>query len=310
MFDDFLSKTTETNLIEICMRMRSFRLLRSILSLVVCILGLMSCSEKDDGIPSNQIHYTTKNNSVLELENLNSFGGAKIISNTYSPEDSVYIIEFSTEITEIGENSFYDCKSLTSVIIPPSVKKIGKSAFEDCKNLTSVNIPPLVTEIGIRAFRGCSSLTSISIPASVKKIEKIVFLGCKSLTNIKVDSDNPVYDSREDCNAIIHTKSNTLITGCQNTIIPKSVIKIDNFAFGLCSSLTSISIPKSVKEIGIFAFSNCSSLKSISIPPSVIVIGDCAFADCSSLTAVKVSKNTEIADDAFEDCPNVKIERF
>ena len=78
---------------------------------------------------------------------------------------------------------------------------------------------------------GCIGLTSVTIPNSVTSIGDDIFAGCDGLTSIKVEDGNPVYDSREDCNAIIETASNTLVFGCMNTIIPNSVTSIGECAF-------------------------------------------------------------------------------
>lgn len=106
-----------------------------------------------------------------------------------------------------------------------------------------VIIPELETEIKKVAFEDCSNLASVSIPPSVTEIENWVFSDCPSLASFFVSKDNKVYDSREDCNAIIHTESNTLIYGCKNTIIPPSVTEIGEFAFSGCSGLASIPPP-------------------------------------------------------------------
>ena len=66
-----------------------------------------------------------------------------------------------------------------------------------------------------------------------------------------------VYDSRNDCNAIIKTSDNTLVVGCKNTIIPSSVTSLGDWAFFGCSGLTSITIPESVTLIGDAAFRHC-----------------------------------------------------
>jgi hypothetical protein len=84
-----------------------------------------------------------------------------------------------------------------------------------------------------------------------------------------VENGNTIYDSRENCNAIIETATNTLIAGCQNTIIPNSVTSIGDRAFSGCSSLTSITIPNSVTSIGDYAFSYCSSLTHITLESSI-----------------------------------------
>ena len=109
-------------------------------------------------------------------------------------------------------------------------------------------------------------MKKVSIPEGVTEIGDEAFGGCSSLESIVVDSNNKVYDSRNNCNAIIHTESNTLIAGCKNTIILEGVTRIADGAFRGCSSLTEIVIPESVTWIGNCAFWGCSSLKKVSIP--------------------------------------------
>jgi hypothetical protein len=198
-------------------------------------------------------------------------------------------ITIPDSVTSIGEYAFYNCTGLTSIIIPNSVTSIGRSAFYYCAKLTSITIPNSVISIGDYAFSSCTKLTSITIPASVTNIDLCAFFNCPSLTSIIVDENNKVYDSRENCNAIIHTETDTLIAGCQNTIIPQSVINIGTCAFGKCSTLTTISIPDSVKNIAGYAFYKCKSLSEINIPYSVTTIGSSAFEDCESLTSISIS---------------------
>ena len=209
-------------------------------------------------------------------------------------------------VTSIGDYTFDNCFSLTSVTIPNSVTNIGMSAFYGCSALTSITIPNFVTSIGNNAFSGCSSFTSITIPNSVTSIGNYAFISCESLTSMMVESGNTVYDTRENCNAIIETASKTLIAGCQSTTIPNSVTSIGGSAFYGCSSLTSLTIPNSVTSIGSSAFSDCSSLTSITIPNSVTSIGSSAFSDCSSLTSITIPNSvTTVGDYAFYKCSSL-----
>lgn len=157
--------------------------------------------------------------------------------------------------------------------------------------MTSVTIPESVTTIDGYAFEGCSGLTSVTISSSVTSIGNRAFSACDGLTSIVVDENNSVYDSRENCNAIIETSTNTLIQGCSNTIIPNDITSIGDRAFRDCSSLTSVTIPEGVTSIGYDAFFECRGLTSVVIPSSVTSIGSLAFQGCSGLTSVKVNWN-------------------
>ena len=201
----------------------------------------------------------------------------------------------------------------TELVIPgkidgKKVTDIGAHAFQNCSSLTSITIPAGVKSIEWCAFYGCSSLTSITIPVGVKSIEDFAFYGCDSLTSIIVDKGNKYYDSRDNCNAIIETKSNKLIYGCKKTVIPKSVTSIGARAFENCSGLTSIIIPEGVTNIGYSAFWGCSGLTSITIPKSVTSIDMDAFFECSGLTSITIPDSvTSIGDHAFGLCNKLVI---
>ena len=225
------------------------------------------------------------------------------------------VLRFSVSSEENGEAVVSGVKNkdnLGAVIIPEKVKiadkvysvtGIREMAFYGCSGLTSITIPNSVTSIGIGAFYGCTGLTSITIPNSVTSIGIGAFSGCSGLTSIEVEAGNTQYDSREACNAIIETESNTLIAGCMNTIIPNSVTSIGGYAFSGCTGLTSINIPNSVTSIGDYAFASCIGLTSVTIPESVTSIGNQVFEGCSGLTSITIPESvTSIGIGAFYDC--------
>ena len=237
-------------------------------------------------------------------------------------------IELPNSIVSIGYSAFYNCFSLVSANIPNEITTIESSLFCGCSSLASIYIPNSVTCIERRAFCGCSSITNITIPVSVREISENPFENCSSLKQITVANDNNYYDSRNNCNAIIETSTNKLITGCQNTnilnsvtaigdyafkgcigltseIIPNSVTAIGIGAFEGCTNLTNISIPNSVSEIAPWVFDSCISLISISIPNSIKSIGNYAFGECSSLTSIQIPYSVIDIYRPFPGCDNL-----
>ena len=225
--------------------------------------------------------------------------------NVVIPEEVTYGNK-TLKVTSIGDFAFGECSGLTSITIPNSVTSIGNYAFENCSGLTSITIGNSVTSIGNEAFFDCSGLTSIIIPNSVTSIGSRAFSFCSGLTSIIVEPGNTEYDSRNNCNAIIKTSTNSLISGCKNTIIPNSVTSIGDEAFQGCYGLTSITIPNSVTSIGSYAFHSCSGLTSITIPNSVTSIGISTFYNCSGLTSITIPNSvTSIGDYAFYNCSSL-----
>lgn len=242
-------------------------------------------------------------------------------------------ITIPSSVVAIGENAFLSCWGLTSMVveegnptydsregchaiietmtntllfgcsntsIPTSVTSIGDMAFFGFVDLKSITLPANLTTIGEYAFARCCSLKSLIIPAGVTSIGDFAFWACKELTSIVVEKGNTTYDSREDCHAIIETSSNTLVFGCRNTIIPRSVTAIGRFAFSECSDLKAIIIPDNVSFIGFGAFERCSSLTSVTIPGSVDVIYYSAFWICDNLTVIVLGHGIrKICGDAF-----------
>lgn len=294
------------------------------------------------------------------------------IGTVFKSQSAIYSfdeLQYFTGLTSIGSQAFYNCKYMTSMILPSNVESIGDWAFAYCRNLLSFTVPRSVTSItgniiqgcksisaitvesgntvydsrndcnaiistsnntlisGCKntvipntvtaiencAFNSCTGLVSITIPSSVTTIGTGVFNGCSGLDYITVESGNTVFDSRENCNAIIRTQSNYLIAGSNNTVIPNGVRSIGDYAFNYRINLSNIVIPSSVRYIYNGAFSNCIGLTSVIIPNGVETLANYSFQNCTNLVFVSIpSSVTSMGYSVFANCNNlvdVKVEK-
>ncbi len=216
-------------------------------------------------------------------------------------------VEYPDATTENAINSFAFSNLSGELLIDNSIVVIKDQAFCNCSGLTRIVMPNSVTSIGECAFQSCSGLTSITIPSGVTNIGLFPFKGCTGLVEIVVEEDNTVYDSRNNCNAIIKTSTNELVVGCKNTTIPESIISIGDYAFWDCTELDSITMPNSVTSIGTNAFFGCCGLTSILISNGVTSIKQFAFCNCSGLTSITIPNSvTSIYGDAFAGCTSLE----
>ncbi|MBQ6209931.1 MAG: leucine-rich repeat domain-containing protein [Prevotella sp.] len=199
-------------------------------------------------------------------------------------------------VVGIGRSGFHSCAELTTVWLPDSLQFIGDYAFYGCTKLRTIQIPETVYGISENAFTGCSELTDVScpyipgvnlgvvfpnanveiigykasdedydvvIPRLVTSIGQRTFSHCQNIRTMRVEEGNSVYDSRDNCNAIILTAENKLLYGCKNTSIPETITAIGEYAFEGHTGLVAIAIPAAVAAIGEGAFTGCTGLTSV-----------------------------------------------
>lgn len=246
-------------------------------------------------------------------------------------------------VAHIGENAFFYCGKLTSVILPNGIETIGDSAFEGCAALTCITLPNSVQYIGNEAFCGCSSLTAVTMGTGVTYIGERAFKNCSALAAVTVPNG-------------VTTIEKSTFSGCLSlaaVTLPSGVTAIRGGAFFDCTSLGTLVLPRGVTSIGSNAFYNtgyyndnsnwtdgvlyigdhlieakrtlsgCYTVKNgtktiadtafelsevtaVVIPQEAVSIGDKAFAYCWNLTSVQIGNGvTDIGELAFYDCPRL-----
>ena len=246
---------------------------------------------------------------------------------------SITTLKLSKNLKTISIGAFNSI-NIRELIIPEGVENLSDTCFAFCQNLESVQLPTSIRYISITAFLSCpnltyhienglkyldtnhvclteinnNELTVLNIEANTTAIYSTLnfMVSDSNIEYINVDSNNPVYDSRNNCNAIIETATNELILGCGNTVIPEDIVKIRQFSFKNCKTVETIVIPTSVTFIGWAAFRN-SSLQSIEISSNVTDIDNECFLDCNNLVSVNILSNsiTYFKQAIFKNCSSL-----
>ena len=257
------------------------------------VTSLLNYFMGDEGVSSfNELQYFTGVHTLLT----NEFSGCKYLTG----------IQLPPQLESINGNAFRSCVRLTAIDIPGSVKTIDEFAFYGCFALTTVTFGEGLKTIGDKAFNGCSGLLRVDLPSTVTSIAATSFQSCPAIASITVAPGNTVYDSREDCNAVVKTSNNQLVLGCQNTTFPESVTTIGPCAFLGCSKLTAINIPEGITGIGSSAFQGCTKLTTAVLPATLTSLGNSAFYGCTNLTDVRLAEGlNNIESYAFYSCRNL-----
>lgn len=195
-------------------------------------------------------------------------------------------LQYFTGLTALEKDAFREATNLTSIVIPENVVRIsGGWTFYGCTSLEKVVLPDNLTFIDSMTF--CNTniksislptlnnlilgyavftqtpLKSLFIPEKVTTIYNYPAYNCPNLASISVDEANTIFDSREGCNAIIKTSTNTLIAGCKNTVIPESVTALAEYAFFKTDGLVKLELPAGLTSIGRFGIRDCTSLTTV-----------------------------------------------
>ena len=214
-------------------------------------------------------------------------------------------------VTVIEERVFFQASSLSSITLPSTIREIKSYAFYVCP-FREIDLPEGLTTIGKNAFL-VSNIASVHIPASCIAIDDTAFSSCTNISTITVAPGNPVYDSRNNCNAIIETTSNRLIRAANNATLFEGITSINTSALSgysaerlvLPQSVTSIGsdafykarckeiiLPRGTQAIGSQAFAMCKQLKSVYIPASATVLGDALLNGANTTATVYVEKGS------------------
>lgn len=208
-------------------------------------------------------------------------------------------------LTVISNGTFDFCASLEHIDIPSSVTTIEGLAFGCCYSLADITLPEALETLGEDAFTYCSSLEEVFLPAKVKEIGKAPFGFCPKLTSIVVDPNNPYFDSRNECNAIIRTKTNTLVSACKTVTIPGGIVGLEKYSCCGLLDVDTIVIPSSVTYIGELAFFGCETLVHVDFgaESDLKTIDRYAFYCCYAIEEFVLPEGLEtIEDNAFSNC--------
>jgi len=176
--------------------------------------------------------------------------------------------------------------SFNEVILPDSILEIGDCAFASCKSLSKIVIPPSVTKIG-SAFGNCLSLKSIALPPDLACIPASCFIGC-GLTEITFNEK------------LVEIGNNAFLNCCfRHVVIPDSVAIIGVSAFAQNYDLESVVLPHHLKDLSVHSFAGCSKLKQVEMPSSLNSIGERCFDSCDLESIIIPDGVSVIADAAF-----------
>ena len=218
-----------------------------------------------------------------------------------------FILTIPEGITKIYQNAFKGCEKLTKVYFPTSLVEIGNSAFYNCTALETAKLLPTINKVGDYAF-SYTSLKRVFIPSVYTNVNLTAFWWLGKVEKITVEEGHSKYDSRDNCNAIVETSTNTIVYGCEKTLFVSSIKKIGEGAFMTCKGYMRFTIPESIEEIGKSAFEN-SNIMTVTIKNNNVKLGDKIFYSCKELYYARFPDGVEeIPNSCFCESPYATFE--
>ncbi len=234
-------------------------------------------------------------------------------NNLKTIEDRAFFSSGLTEfialsVERVGEEAFWNCGDLESVVFGAQLKSLGRCAFSGCQNLASVTIGNSVTVVGARAFEGCA-LTTVTIGNQVETIDSFTFAGNRKLNKVVIPQNvtRLEYAVFENCETLADITFPDTLTKIEGHVLDGTAWyagqangsvyagKVLYHYKGDMPTETSVKIQDGTKGIAAFAFYECKNLKEIEISEGVTNIGRFAFYDAGPMSSVRIPASvTEI----------------
>lgn len=239
--------------------------------------------------------------------------GRKLTNFSFENDTLLRTATLGNGYNAIDPGMFRGCTSLTSVVLPETIKFIYGSAFNGCTMLSSINLPDAIKSIEGNAFQDCKSLVELELPDSLETIAYISFGGCKSLKRLVInDKLKRIAEySFQYCDSLTSVTFGKAVeeigpgafkgsfsADSASIIIPGSIKKLDTGVFENCKKLVEVIFEEggTFETLSDNTFNGCSALASVTIPSNVITISNSAFNECNSLKKLIIADNdTELA---------------
>ena len=182
----------------------------------------------------------------------------------------------------LSDATIVDGEGTTANVLP-------EGAFQTTMALQHIVLPKNLTAIGSFAFQD-SGIEELVLPKTVTELGSDIFYYARNLKALSVEEGNTVFDSRDNCNAIIETASNTLRIGCANTVVPNGIKALGQMAFSGIPSLKEVKLPSGLTSIGWAAFWADTELSKVTLSESVTDIGESPFGGCERITSLVIDE--------------------